>query len=124
MKYCCLIIFTLAIGLLNAQTIETYEKPPIFTGCEGEPIDDLKACFNNKLNQHIFNAFKVPRIVSDEAYNGDIKILFEVDKDGQINVLYIDAVYNELKDETKRVFDELPKITPGTYNSKTTYFQY
>jgi len=124
MKNCCIIIFTFFIGFLNAQTIETYEKPPIFPGCEGQPISELKVCFNNKINQHIFNTFKVPQIVSDESYIGDIKILFEVDKEGQINVLYIDAVYSELKDETKRVFEELSKVTPGNYNSKPTYFQY
>jgi len=124
MKQCCIIIFTFYLGFLNAQTIDTYEKPPIFPGCEGQPIEALKVCFNNKLNQHIFNNFEVPQIVNDESYSGDIKILFEVDKEGQINVLFIDAVYNELKDETRRVFEDLSKITPGTYNGRPTYFQY
>ena len=39
-------------------------------------------------------------------------------------MLYIDSVYDELKEETKRVFDSLPKVTPGTYNSRPISFQY
>ena len=124
MKHLCVIFFLFCIGFINGQNLESYEKPPIFPECESQPIDQLKVCFNNKLNAYIFNNFKVPQIVTDDAYNGDVKILFEVDKEGQINLLYTDAVYDELKDETKRVFETLPKVVPGTYNGKPTFFQY
>lgn len=107
-----------------SQNIQTYEKPPVFPGCESEPIENLKTCFNNKINLYIFENFKVPQIVSEDSYQGDVKVLFEVNDEGEITVLYIDAVYDELKDETTRIFDELPKIVPGTYNGKPTYFQY
>jgi hypothetical protein len=122
-KFFLLSLFLIGI-VAQSQNIQIYEKPPVFPGCELEPINNLKACFNNKINQYIYQNFKVPQIVSDESYKGDIQILFEVDKEGKITVLYIDAVYEELKEETARVFNELPKITPGTYNGKTTYFQY
>ena len=122
-KFFLLTLFLIGI-VAQSQNIQIYEKPPVFSGCELEPINNLKACFNNKINQYIYQNFKVPQIVNDESYKGDIQILFEVDKEGKITVLYIDAVYDELKEETARVFNELPKITPGTYNGKTTYFQY
>src|SRR5690606_15370368 len=64
------------------------------------------------------------QVVTDDNYKGDVKVLFEVDKEGKISVIYADAVYDELKSETKRVFDILPKIQPGTYNGNPTYFQY
>ncbi len=124
MKHCCIILFAFCISFLNAQSTDNYEKPPVFPECESEPIEQLKVCFNNKLNTFIFNNFKVPQIVTDDAYNGDIKVLFEIDKEGQIHLLHTDAVYDELKEETKRVFDTLPKVTPGTYNGKPTFFQY
>lgn len=107
-----------------SQNTTTYEKPPIFPDCETESFENLKACFNNKINQFIFENFKVPQIVSDENYKGDVKVLFEVDKEGKITVVYVDAVYDELKVETKRVFAELPKVAPSTYNGKPTYVQY
>ena len=107
-----------------AQNVSNYEKSPVYPGCESQSYVNLKACFNNKINQFIFENFKVPSIVSDDSYGGDIKVLFEVDKEGKISVIYADAVYEELKDEAIRVFNELPKVEPGTYNGKPSYTQY
>jgi hypothetical protein len=107
-----------------SQNITTYEKPPVFPDCSSESIDNIKVCFNNTINKHIFENFKVPKIVTDDNYKGDIKVLFEVNKEGIFKVLYVDAVYNELKEETSRLFNELPKIQPGTYNGNPTFFQY
>lgn len=106
------------------QNTDTYEKPPVFTDCQTESFENLKTCFNNKLNQFIYDNFKVPQNVTNDNYKGDIKILFEVDKEGKISVIYADAVYDELKEEAKRVFNELPKVEPSTYNGKPTYVQY
>ncbi len=124
MKYFFLCILVSLQWKSFSQHIEVYEKPPVFTDCETQAIADLKTCFNNNINRFIFQNFKTPQIVSDDNYKGDIKVLFEVDKEGHINVIYTDAVYEELKTETKRVFESLPKIQPGTYNGKPTYFQY
>ncbi|TDU43790.1 protein involved in gliding motility RemB [Gelidibacter sediminis] len=107
-----------------AQNIKNYEKSPVFTGCESQTIDALKACFNTKLNQHIYENFIVPQEVTDDSFIGDVKVLFEVDKEGHITVLYVDATYEVLKDETRRVFEKLPKIEPGSYNGKPTFYQY
>ena len=107
-----------------SQNTNTYEKPPVFPECQSEAFENLKTCFNNKINQFIFENFKVPQVVSDDNYNGDVKVLFEVNKEGVINVIYVDAVYDELKEETKRVFGELPKVEPSTYNGNPTYVQY
>ena len=124
MRNCCIILFLSFIGFLNAQTVETYEKPPVFPGCEEQPISELKVCFNNELNAFIFEEYNVPQVVKDDSYVGDIKILFEVDKEGELILIYSDAAYDELKTEMQRVFEELPKVSPGSYNGKPTYFQY
>jgi len=124
MKKFFLILFAVSGYLSFSQNVETYEKPPVFPECESQPFDNLKTCFNEKLNQYIYENFEIPDIVSQDNYHGDIKILFEVDKEGGIHVIYVDATYEELKTETKRIFDALPKITPGTYNGRPIYFQY
>ena len=124
MKKFFLFFFALIHYTGFSQNIQAYEKSPTFPDCESQPIDQLKACFNNKINTYIFENFKVPQIVADDSYKGDIKVLFEVNDKGDIKVLYVDAVYDELKEETKRVFDSLPTIQPGTYNGKPTFFQY
>ncbi|WP_418510665.1 gliding motility protein RemB [Corallibacter sp.] len=107
-----------------AQTNFLYEKPPTFSECENVDIEMLQSCFDNKIFTHIFNTFNVPETVTSENYKGDVVVLFEVDKEGNFRVIYVDAVYESLKEEAKRVFDELPKIKPATYNGNPTFKQY
>ncbi|WP_439152333.1 gliding motility protein RemB [Winogradskyella sp.] len=121
-------IYVVAILLISfssfSQTISTYERPPVFNECESEAIDQLKACFKFTLNNFIYKNFKVANSVTEEEYTGDIHVLFEVDKEGMFNIIYLDAAYLELKDETERVFKLLPKITPAKYNGNPTFVQY
>ncbi len=124
MKKFLLILLVFSNYITFSQNVETYEKPPIFPNCETQSFENLKACFSDKLNQYIYQNFKIPEAVSNDSYEGDIKILFEVDKEGNVKVIYVDATYEELKSEIRRVFGTLPKITPGTYNGRPIYFQY
>ena len=108
----------------NGQNISTYEKPPVFKECDSIAVNQLKSCFNYTLNKFIFENYKVPSILDEESFKGDVKVLFEVNKDGDFKVIYIDAIYDELKQEGHRVFKSLPKIQPATYNGKPTFIQY
>ncbi|TWO33780.1 gliding motility protein RemB [Seonamhaeicola sediminis] len=100
------------------------EKPPVFPNCEREKIDSLQHCFDKNVYNHIYDNFKVPEKVFDENYKGKIVVLFEVDVTGTFKVIYVDAIYNELKEEARRVFETFPKITPATYNGRGTFKQY
>ncbi|MBC3846132.1 gliding motility protein RemB [Winogradskyella echinorum] len=120
-----LLFAILSMSLLGfTQTPITYEKPPVFNECESEAIEQLKSCFNFTLNNFIYKNFDVPEIVNKESYRGDIQILFEINKEGEFKLIYVDAIYEELKVESKRVFDLLPKIKPATYNGEPTFAQY
>ena len=109
---------------MNAQNDPAYEKPPVFPECENVDINLLQDCFDNQIFSHIFNTFKVPEVVIKENYTGEVVVLFEVTKEGDFRVIYVDATYKELTNEAKRVFKELPKIKPGTYSGKPTFKQY
>lgn len=124
MKKIILLIVLLSTQSLLAQDLSQYERPPVFKDCDSVSENILKECFNNKLHAFIFKNFNTPKIVEEKNYVGDIAVLFEVNKQGQFNVLYVDAVYPELKEEIKRVFLELPTITPATYNGNPTYVKY
>ncbi len=124
MKNCFLLWLLLVVGSLFAQEASTFEKPPVFPGCETQPIEALKTCFNTRINTYIFNSFLVPQKVVDDSYQGEIKVLFEVDKLGVVSLIYVDAVYDELKKETQRIFEALPTVIPGTYNGRPTFYQY
>lgn len=100
------------------------EKPAIFPNCESVSIDSLQKCFDTHVFKTIYENFKVPKKDIDEDYKGEVVILFEVDENGIFKVIYVDAMYPELKDEAKRVFGLFPKIKPATYNGRATYKQY
>ncbi len=115
-------LFSAALGLSQNDTY--YETYPKFEDCQSQTDEALKQCFNNKVYKQLFTDFKVPEKVTQDNYKGDVGIMFEVDKEGQFNVVYIDAAYNELKDEVKRVFASFPKVSPATYNGKPAFKQF
>jgi len=123
-KYASFLVLFISFSVWSQTQRVTFEKYPVFKECENSEINNLKSCFNNTLKQFIFSNFKTPEIVSIENYQGIAEVLIEVTNEGEFQVLYIDAVYNEIKEEVKRVFSLLPKITPATYNGEPTYMQF
>ena len=122
MKSCCFLFLLLFSALSFAQS-QLYEKPPVFPACEDAAVADIKLCFDNQILGHVFKTFKLPDVVKSD-YKGDMAILFEVDQEGKFRVIYVDAIYEALKEEAKRVFSELPKIQPATYNGNPVFKQY
>ncbi|RXR20627.1 gliding motility protein RemB [Flavobacterium amnicola] len=112
-----------AVQIEFAQ-VGSQEKPPVFPSCQSSMNSDLVQCFYNQLQDFVYNNFKVPEIVNQKGFKGKVITLFEVDENGTFKVLYVDAVYPELIEESKRVFSTLPKIEPATYNGKPTFAKY
>ncbi len=108
----------------QAQINNSHEKYPIFTNCESNTIIELPTCFNQQVEANFKNNFTLPEIVSKDAYKGSMNILFEVTQTGSFKVLFVNATYSELQEETKEAFSKFPTITPATYNGKAIYTQY
>ena len=117
------LVFQIAFGQISTS-ISDYEKYPVFTECKNVEIANLEDCFHSTLQTFIYTNFKLPEIISTENYTGEMVVLFEVTNEGKFKVLYVDAVYNELKTEIKRVFELLPTTTAPTYSGRTTYMQF
>ncbi len=124
MKYSIFVVFSIMHLCGYSQDFLDYEKPPVFPNCHTEIVSDLKNCFLNELSQFISTNFVVPNNVDENNYKGEVVVLFEVNAQGRFVVIYIDAFYDELKEEVKRVFALLPSIKPATYNGITTFKQY
>jgi len=107
-----------------SQEINTFEKPPVFPDCINTKTDALQTCFDANVFKIINENFKVPDAISKYDFKGEVVVLFEVDTTGSFRVMYVDALYDELKVEAKRVFKLFPKITPATYSGRKTYKQY
>jgi len=106
----------------NAQvTQKTAEKFPVFPSCQGMQFQALEACFYNQVQDFVFNSFNVPDHLKQTNFKGNVIVLFEVNDEGSFKVIYVDALDETLKAESKRVFGKLPKITPALYNGNPTY---
>ncbi len=100
------------------------EEFPIFPTCESSKSKALEKCFYDKVQDLVFSNFQVPPTLRQNNYFGDVKVLFEVDKNGEFKVIYVNANNDELVKETKRLFATFPKIKPATYNGRPTYSKY
>lgn len=124
MKYLSLIVLLFSGAMVQAQTINNYEKYPVFPACEMTQISELPECFKENVQNTFSGAFKMPEVVVKDNYNGRMDILFEVTKEGAFKVIYANAAYAELKEEVEKVFGEFPVITAATFDGKSVYTQY
>ena len=112
------IILPITFFLIFLTASAQIEKPPVYKGCENEDLHNLEICFNNNLKSDILKEFQIPEIVNKENYKGQIKVVFNVTKEGKFDVLYVKAMYPELEEEVKRIFQKLPTIQPATFNGR------
>ena len=116
-----ILFFILFSIIVSAQ--KSSEQFPIFPNCENQKGDALENCFNSELQNFVYTNFKVPEKLPSD-YKGTIVVLFEVNESGNFKVQYVDSNEETLIAESKRVFAQLPTITPPTYNGKPTYSKY
>jgi hypothetical protein len=102
----------------------TAEMFPVFPNCENLEGKKLENCFYKEVQDFVFNNFQVPQKLKQNNYKGAVKLLFEVNAEGEFKVIYVSAETEELSEEAKRVFGTFPKIKPSTYNGKPTYSKY
>ena len=107
-------------GILVAQI----EKAPVYPGCEGLDTKQTEKCFFQKLRHDVITNFQVPEKAITENYHGKVNVIFLVDNTGKISVLHVSAIYQELEQEVKRVFADLPVVVPATYNGRNIEKQY
>ena len=116
--YILFFLFAFSLGFAQVNS----EKFPIFQACEGKEAAELETCFYSEVQNFVYTNFKVPG--NSQELKTAVNILFEVDKEGNFKVQYVDAVNEELVTESKRVFALLPKVKPSTYNGIPSYSKY
>lgn len=126
--------FTLTLSVLFAFSQEnnnssikagfTSEQFPVFPNCENLQSKKLENCFYKEVQDFVFQNYVVPENLKRANYKGEVRVLFEVDANGEFKVIYVNAVDEALSEETKRVFGKFHRIKPSTYNGKPTYSKY
>ncbi len=124
-KYILLLYALLGFqSIVFAQNSHPQEQFPVFDECKDYKTSQLETCFYNKVQEVVYQNFKVSDSLIKNNYYGTAIILFEVTDKGNFNVLYVDSNQNELIKESKRVFNLFPIVQPPTFNGKPTYSKY
>ena len=93
------------------------EKYPVFETCKDAENQSLKDCFYAKTRELFFAEFKTPDVVKDQGFDGSTNTIFAVTAEGEFKLIYVNTPYEEIREEVKRAFKVLPKITPAWYNN-------
>jgi len=97
----------------NDSIAATLERVPIFPGCENLSNEEARLCFNKKIMEHIRNNFRYPRMAQLKNIQGTVYANFMINIDGTISDINLVAPHELLADETIRIIELLPIITPA-----------
>lgn len=92
------------------------EQAPIFPGCENSA--DKRACFKEKMHEHISKHFNYPEEAQDQGIQGRVNTVFLIAADGSIKDITAKGPDKLLEDEVVRIIQQLPKMIPGEANGQ------
>lgn len=100
----------------NGIPFAQVENVPVFPGCED--ASDARACFQEKMQQHISKNFRYPQEAQERGIQGRVSILLLIDDEGYITNIATRGPDKSLEDEAVRIISRLPQMKPGNHNGK------
>ena len=92
------------------------DEAPIFPGCEDS--SDTRACFMQKIQEHIRKHFSYPEEAQVNGIQGRVNIIFRISHEGDIVGIQKRGTHKLLEDEAERIIRKLPKMSPGKHEGK------
>jgi protein TonB len=93
------------------------ETVPTFPGCKGNN-DELRACFQKKMNEHLQKNFRYPEVAAELGIKGKVYVFFLIDKNGNVSRIQSRGPDKLLEAEAERIISKLPKMEPGKQRNK------
>ncbi|MBU2947969.1 energy transducer TonB [Zobellia uliginosa] len=91
------------------------ENVPVFPGCENmKTNDEKKACFQQKIQEHVKKEFQYPATALELNIQGKVFVYFVIDQKGYITGIKTRGPDANLESEASRIVAALPKMKPGT----------
>jgi protein TonB len=127
-----LVVFMLLIGgtvfaqngvKAEGNTLTTREIAPVWPGCEGSEASK-KACFKQKLVEHLKENYKFPRDANGKIIRGKAVVSFNIDEEGKVDILKVEGPKKELNEEAKRIILAIPQMKPGERAGKPVPIRY
>lgn len=100
------------------------EKVPIFPGCKEATNEELKTCFQEKIQEHVLKNFQFPELAYEMGIGGKVFVLFAIDKNGDITEIKSRGPDKILEKEAERIISLLPKMIPGKQRGKAVKVPY
>ncbi|MFN3908821.1 MAG: energy transducer TonB [Flavobacterium sp.] len=100
------------------------EDVPLFPGCEKEPKDKQRECFQKKIQQFILKEQRYPEAAIDANIQGKVFVNFIIEKDGSISVAGMRGPSPILEKEAARIMTKMPKMIPGKQRGKPVRVPY
>ena len=101
------------------------EQPPMFQDCETLPEEEQRKCTSDAITKHVQKNFNT-NLANDLGLSGrqTIRVVFKIDKEGNIASVVARAPHPKLEEEAKRVIKSLPKMIPGKQKGKAVIVPY
>ncbi|MDC6403716.1 MULTISPECIES: M56 family metallopeptidase [Maribacter] len=106
----------------NMVTFSELDAVPIFPGCENS--GDKRACFNQKIMEHISKNFNYPEEALEKNIEGQVSVMFTINTEGSIVNIQKRGPHPLLEEEVERIISKLPKMEPGLKDGKTVNIPY
>ncbi|WP_235856417.1 M56 family metallopeptidase [Flagellimonas oceanensis] len=101
----------------NGTPFGMLDEAPVFPGCEG--AEDSKACFLEKIKEHIRKNFRYPSEAQEQGIHGRVSMIFTIDTDGNITNIRKRGPHELLEEEAVRIIKKVPQMTsPGMMDGK------
>lgn len=101
------------------------EYVPVFPGCEiYESQAERKACFNEKVIEHVKNNFKYPEAALEMGITGKVFVQFVIDSKGNVTDIRQRGPDRLLEKEAVRIIAALPQVKPGIQRGKPVKVKY
>ncbi len=100
------------------------EDIPVFPGCEEGTKAEKRACFQQKIQEHVKKNFNYPPFAVEMGIQGKVYVQFIIDTDGRIANIRTRGPDELLEKEAERIIASLPRMTPGKQRGRAVKVPY
>ena len=100
------------------------EDVPVFPGCEKGTKVEKRACFQQKMEEHVAKNFRYPEQALDLGIQGKVFVIFVIDTQGYVSSIRSRGPDKILEAEAERIIKLLPKMIPGKQRGKPVKVPY
>ncbi|SOC78827.1 TonB protein C-terminal [Salinimicrobium sediminis] len=107
----------------SKNTMTTKEVPPVWPGCENSKASS-KACFKEKLTQHLKEHYRYARDAEGNIIRGKSVVSFVINEEGRPVITKVEGPEKALNEEAKKIILAIPQMKPGELAGKPTAIKY